>query len=48
MNYKDIVLIAIIFLATFTILKVENQKECEQQVSVKKKIERPFILEMYE
>lgn len=51
MNRKDFVIVGIIFLAMFTIFKVENDKvnsECENKVTIKKFIERPFIFEAYD
>ena len=51
MNRKDFVIVGIIFLAMFTVFKIENEKinsECGNEVTIKKSIERPFIFETYE
>lgn len=48
MKTKDIIILVIIFLAMFTILKIDNEKECKNKLTIKKKLERPFVLEMYE
>lgn len=50
MNRKDILLIGIIFLAMFTIFKIENERphsECKKRVTVKS-MERPYLFETYE
>lgn len=50
MNKKDILVVGIIFLAMFTIFKIENQRPevgCKKQITVKS-TEKPYLYEIYE
>lgn len=51
MSRTDFVIVGIIFLAMFTIFKVENEKnnpECKNKMKIGKSIERPLIFKAYE